>query len=149
MPRDSDTLHLFHCSRKSGLRTRRGECDRHRLGNRFRKLPKRHFGDNRDGDQNANDKRQECGIKRGEQLEKVHENAQPHMSHRVGYGCAHADWRKHHDDVCELEHRFRQTLAEGKNGLAFTFLNQSQRNREDDAEDYDLKDLTFEDDGGE
>lgn len=65
------------------------------------------------------------------------------MADCVGNGSKNAYGCGEHDDVRELEHRFRKTFGKTEHGAALRFGDESESHGEEDAEYDDLEDLVF------
>ena len=83
------------------------------------------------------------GIQGDQKLEQVRHHAETHGPDGIGHGPGHADGGKHHDDIGELEHGFRQAAAKRKHRTPFFVAQQRQGNAKNHAEDHDLKHLAL------
>ena len=99
----------------------------------------RHPSEERHRQQHDEDEHDERGVQRREQLEQVHEDADPHVTHGVRDRRADADRREQHDDIRELEHRLGERLAEDEQRTSSRLGQQGERDAEQHAEDDDLQ----------
>ena len=112
------------------------------LLHRLEELADRDLEDQRDRQEHRQDEHCEGHVQRRDEPGEVVEDPQTPVPDRVGDRCANAYGCVVHDDVRELEHRFGHPFAPDDHRTSF-FTDHAQRDSEEDAEDDDLKDVTF------